>query len=148
MAVEQYLEDFVVGQTYVSDSLRVQAGDIKRFATEFDPQPCHLDDERARATVFQGLVASGWHTAALTMKLLVASDFRPVGGIVGAGFEGRWPRPVRPDDELRVEVEVLAIRPSATDPGRGVLTIRVTTVNQEGDAVQVSTFTLIVPCRS
>ena len=143
-----YLEDFEVGQTYRSSRLRVEADEIKRFAAEFDPQPFHLSDEAARATIFKGLAASGWHTAALTMKLIVQSDFRPVGGMVGVGFEGRWPKPVRPGDELHVEAEVLEVRPSGSNPARGLLVVRATTLNQVGEAVQLSTFTLLVPRRT
>jgi acyl dehydratase len=147
VTVERYLEDFAVGQVYRSGGIRVNADEIKRFAADFDPQPFHLDDECARATMFGGLAASGWHTAALTMKLLVTSDFRPVGGIVGVGFEGRWPKPVRPGDELRVEADVLEVRPSKSNLSRGVIAVRVTTRNQDGEAVQLSTFKLIVPRR-
>src|SRR6266404_6437517 len=94
---ERYLEDFAVGQTFGSARLVVEEARIKTFAAEFDPQPFHLDAEAARHSLFGGLAASGWHTAALTMRLLVESDIKPVGGIVGAGFdEFRWPRPVRP----------------------------------------------------
>ena len=143
-----YLEDFEVGQTYRSSRLRVEADEIKRFAAEFDPQPFHLSDEAARATIFKGLAASGWHTAALTMKLLVQSDFRPAGGMVGVGFEGRWPKPVRPGDELHVEAEVVEVRPSGSNPARGLLVVRATTLNQAGEAVQLSTFTLLVPRRT
>ena len=147
-AIERYLEDFAVGQTYRSRDQQVTAKEIKRFAADFDPQPFHLDEERARSTIFKGLAASGWHTAALTMKLLVESGFKPVGGLIGVGFEGRWPKPVRPGDELHVEVEVLDLRPSKSNPTRGIMTVRATTLNQHGEAVQLSTFNLIVPSRS
>ena len=97
------------GQTFGSGRLRIDSERIKTFAAEFDPQPFHLDDEAARDTIFRGLAASGWHTAALTMRLLVESDLRPAGGIVGAGFdEFRWPRPVRPGEtQPDLESEVL-----------------------------------------
>ena len=145
---ERYLEDFAVGQTFGSGRLRVEAGRIKSFAAEFDPQPFHLDEARARDTVFRGLAASGWHTAALTMRLLVESEFRPAGGIVGAGFdEFRWPRPVRPGDELHVESEVLEVRPSKSRPDQGLVRVRTTTLNQNGEAVQVQVGNLIVPRR-
>jgi acyl dehydratase len=147
VTIARYLEDFEAGQTYRSGSVRVEAGAIKRFASEFDPQPFHLDDEAARATMFHGLAASGWHTAALTMKLVVESHFRPVGGIVGVGFEGRWPIPVRPGDDLHVDLEVLEVRPSKSNPMRGVVTVSARTLNQNGEAVQLSTFKLIVPRR-
>ena len=105
---ERYLEDFHPAHTFVSGRVRIDADRIKSFAAEFDPQPFHLDERAATESMFGGLAASGWHTAAITMRLLVDSDLRPAGGIVGAGFdEFRWPRPVRPADELRVEGEVL-----------------------------------------
>ena len=145
---ERYLEDFAVGQTFGSGRLRVEAGRIKSFAAEFDPQPFHLDEARARDTIFRGLAASGWHTAALTMRLLVESELRPAGGIVGAGFdEFRWPRPVRPGDELRVESEVLEVRPSKSRPDQGLVRVRTTTLNQNGEAVQVQVGNLVVPRR-
>src|SRR3989441_8415237 len=104
----RYLEDFAVGQTFGSGRLRVEKERIKAFAAKFDPQPFHLDEEAARGSIFQGLAASGWHTASVTMRLMVDSDLKPAGGILGLGFEEfRWPRPVRPGDELRIESEVL-----------------------------------------
>src|SRR5208283_2321794 len=109
---EQYLEDFAVGQTFGSGRMRVDKERIQSFAREFDPQPFHLDDEAARGTIFGGLAASGWHTAAITMRLLVDCEFKPAGGIVAVSVEEiRWPRPVRPGDELRLEVELLEARP-------------------------------------
>lgn len=147
-ADQRYLEDFAVGQTFGSGRLIVDKERIKSFAAEFDPQPFHLDEEAARETVFRGLAASGWHTAALTMRLLVESDLRPAGGIVGAGFdEFRWPRPVRPGDELRIESEVLEVRPSKSRPQQGLVKVRTTTSNQDGDAVQVLVANLVVPRR-
>jgi acyl dehydratase len=147
-ALGRYLEDFAVGQTFRTRDRHVTADEIKQFAADFDPQPFHLDEARAEASIFKGLAASGWHTAALTMKLLVESDFVPVGGMIGLGFEGSWPRPVRPGDTLHVETEVLNIRRSSSNPTRGVMTVRAVTRNQNGEAVQVSTFNLIVPYRS
>ena len=144
----RYLEDFAVGQTFRSLRLRVDADHIKTFAAEFDPQPFHLDEAAARDTIFGGLAASGWHTAALTMRLSVDSDLRPAGGIVGAGVEElRWPRPVRPGDELRTESEVLDVRPSKTHPRQGLIKVRVTTLNQHDQPVQVVTVNLVVPRR-
>ena len=128
--------------------MRIDEAGIKPFAREFDPQPFHLDEQAARKTIFQGLAASGWHTAALTMRLLVESELKPAGGLVGAGFdEFRWPRPVRPGDELRVESEVLEVRPSKSRPGQGLVKVRMTTLNQNGDAVQVLVANLLVPRR-
>src|SRR5438045_4662066 len=136
----RYLEDFAPGQKYGGRTrLAVSAERIKSFAAEFDPQPFHLDDAAARGSIFRGLAASGWHTAAMTMRLLVESELQPAGGIIGAGFdEFRWPAPVRPGDELRVEIEVLEVRPSKSRPDIGVGTMRTTTLNQKGEAVQVN----------
>ena len=128
MTVRRYFEDFEVGETYHSSGVRVEVDDIKRFAAEFDPQPFHTDDELAPATIFKGLAASGWHTAALTMKLLVQSDFRPVGGIVGVSFEGRWPKPVCPNVKLRLKADIRDVRPSLSNPSRGFIIMRVVTL--------------------
>ena len=148
MTTERYLEDFAVGQIFGSGRLRIDAERIKAFAGEFDPQPFHLDEEAARQTIFQGLAASGWHTAALTMRLLVDSELKPAGGLIGAGFdEFRWPRPVRPGDELRVESEVLEVRPSKSRPDQGLVKVRTTTLNQNGEAVQILIGNLVVPRR-
>ena len=146
---DRYLEDFGVGLTFRSAPARIDADQIKRFAREFDPQPFHLDEEAASGTIFGGLAASGWHTAAVTMKLLVESDFKPAGGIVGAGFDQlRWPRPVRPGDELHVEGEVIDVRPSRSKPDQGLIKVRTSTLNQNGDVVQFSAGSLVVPRRS
>jgi acyl dehydratase len=140
-----YLEDFAVGQTFGSGRLRVDEERIKSFVAEFDPQPFHLDEKAAHDTIFGGLAASGWHTAALTMRFLVEGDLKPASGIIGTGFdEFRWPRPVRPGDELRVESEVLAVRPSKSRPDQGMIKVRTTTLNQDGEAVQVMVGNLIV----
>ena len=141
----RYLEDFAVGQTFGSGRVRVDAERIKSFAAEFDPQPFHLDEDAAHGTIFGGLAASGWHTAALTMRLLVESELRPIGGIVGAGFdEFRWPRPVRPGDVLHVDGEVIETRASRSRPELGIVRIRATMYNQSGDPVQVFTPVLMV----
>lgn len=146
---ERYLEDYAVGQTFGSArQLRVDEERIKAFAREFDPQPYHLDEKAAQASVFRGLAASGWHTAAMTMRLLVESDLKPAGGILGLGFEEfRWPRPVRPGDELRVESEILEVRPSRSRSDQGLIKVRTTTLNQDGQAVQVTVGNLLVQRR-
>ena len=145
----QFFEDFAVGQRYRSSSRQITLDEITRFASEFDPQPFHLDEAAAAETMFGGLAASGWHTAALTMKLLVGSEFSPAGGIIGMGFdELRWPRPVRPGDELHTDVEVLEVRTSKSNASRGLVKIRTTTLNQQGEAVQVSVGTVLVPRRT
>ena len=139
-----YLEDFAAGQKHVSGTLRLDAAAIKAFAAQFDPQPFHLDEDAARGSFFGGLAASGWHTAALSMKLLVESGFRPAGGIIGTRAEElKWPRPVRPGDELHVEAEVLEVRPSSSRPGHGFVKCRTTTVNQNGEPVQVLVMNLL-----
>jgi len=144
----RYLEDFAVGQIFRSGPLLIDDERIKTFAAEFDPQPFHLDENAARDTIFGGLAASGWHTAAATMRLLVESDLRPAGGIVGAGFdEFLWPRPVRPGDELRIEAEVVEVRPSRSRPDQGLIKVRTTTLNQHDEAVQVTIGNLVVPRR-
>ena len=144
----RYLEDFAPGQRFASGQLKVERERIKSFAAEFDPQPFHLDEEGAKGSVFGALAASGWHTAAMTMRLLVESELRPAGGIVGAGFdELLWPRPVRPDDTLHLEIEVLEVRPSKSRPEQGLIKVRTTTLNQNGEAVQVFVGNLIVPRR-
>ncbi len=147
--VALYLEDLAPGQHYAgSTRLRIDEERLKAFAAEFDPQPFHLDAAAADASIFRGLAASGWHTAAATMRLLVDSPLRPAGGIVGAGFdELRWPLPVRPGDELRVESEVLEVRPSRSRPEQGLVKVRTRTLNQDDQAVQVSVGNLVVKRR-
>jgi len=146
---ERYLDDFAVGQRFGGQTrLRVDSERIKSFAAEFDPQPFHLDEQAATESFFGGLAASGWHTAAMTMRLLVDSELRPAGGIVGAGFdEFRWSLPVRPGDELRVESEILEVRPSKSRPTQGMLKVRTSTLNQRGEIVQVTVGSLVVPRR-
>jgi acyl dehydratase len=144
----RFLEDFAAGRVFRSERRRVTREEIVAFAAAFDPQPFHLDEAAARGSRFGGLAASGWHTAALTMRLLVDGELQPAGGIIGAGFEEfRWPLPVRPGDELCAESEVLDVRRSRSRPGFGLLRLRTTTLNQDGEAVQVMVGTLIVPCR-
>jgi len=144
----RYLEDFEPGQQFGSGSVTVDAEQIKAFAKQFDPQPFHLDDQAARASFFQGLAASGWHTAALTMRLLVEGELSVAGGIVGAGAdEFRWPRPVRPGDTLTVRSEVLEVRPSKSRPEQGLVKVRSTTLNQKGEPVQIFVANLVVPRR-
>ncbi len=144
----RYLEDFAAGQTFRSGRLKLDKDRMTAFAAEFDPQPFHLDEHAARETIFGGLAASGWHTAAITMRLLVESDLKPAGGIVGAGFDDlRWPRPVRPGDELRVEGEILDVRPSRSRPEHGLIKLRTTTLNQNDEAVQLTVGNLFVPRR-
>jgi acyl dehydratase len=143
----RYLEDYAVGQIYKSGRMKVDAEAIKRFAAEFDPQPFHLGEDTAKGTFFGSLAASGWHTAALTMRLLVESDLKPAWGIVGAGGEIGWPRPLRPGDEIRIESEIVEARPSKSKPDQGLLKVRTTTLNQKDEAVQVLVANLFLPRR-
>jgi acyl dehydratase len=140
-----YLDDLEVGLRFASGSVKVEEAEIKAFATQFDPQLFHLDETAARASVLGGLAASGWHTAALTMRLLVDGGAPIAGGV--AGGEIAWPRPTRPGDVLTVESEVLAVTPSRSRPDRGMVTLRSTTLNQHGEAVQILTAKLVVPRR-
>jgi len=144
-----YLEDFEVGQKYSgSGSIRIDPERIKAFATQFDPQPFHLDEQAAAGSFFGGLAASGWHTAALTMRLIVTGTLQPANGVIGAGVEElRWPRPVRPGDELRIESEVLEVRASKSRPDQGLIKVRTTTLNQENQPVQVFVGNLVVARR-
>lgn len=142
-----YFDDFTVGDTFVGDTVEVTAADIKRFAAEFDPQPFHLDDEAARDTIFGGLAASGWHTAAITMRLLVASGPKLANGILGAGADIEWKQPTRAGDVLRVESEVVELTPARSRPQYGMLTLRTRTVNQRGEVVQILTARLMVARR-
>jgi acyl dehydratase len=145
---ERYLEDFAVGQTFGSGRLRIHGERALAFAAEFDPQPFHLDEAAARRSIFGELTASGWHTAAVTMRLLVESELNPAGGYVGAGLdECRWPRPVRPGDELRVECEVIEVRPSKSRPEQGLMKLQTTTLNQNDEAVLVYVVNMVVPRR-
>ena len=143
-----YLEDLSVGQTFRSAAASVDAGPMRAFAAEFDPQPFHLDEAAGRSSLFGGLVASGWHTAALTMRLMVQGEFRIAGGLIGAGVESiRWPWPVRPGDVLRVESEIVEIRPSSSNPERGVVRVKSTTFNQDDQPVMSQVAYVIVPRR-
>jgi len=139
-----YLDDFQVGQKFASASHAMDAAQIKTFASQFDPQPFHLDEQAARDSLFGGLAASGWHTASITMRLLVTSGIPVAGGHIGAGCEISWPIPTRPGDVLSVESEVLKVSASRSRPDRGIVTIRSTTHNQAGEVVQVMTAKLVV----
>ena len=142
-----YLDDLRVGQRFVSDSHTMDAAEIVRFAAQYDPQPFHLDDAAGRQTLFGGLVASGWHTAGTTMRLIVGGGLPIAGGILGSGGELLWTNPVRPGDTLHVECEVLEITPSRSKPDRGTVVVRCLTLNQRGETVQSFTPKLVVPRR-
>ena len=142
-----YFEDLPVGRRVTTGSVVVDAAAIKDFAAHFDPQPFHLDEAAAKQTFFGGLVASGWHTAALTMRLLVTSGLPIAGGVIGAGGEVQWPRATRPGDELTVFCEVIDAKVSASRPERGMVTVKSETRNQAGEVLQIMTARLVVPRR-
>jgi acyl dehydratase len=142
-----FLEDLRVGQRFVSRSHLVDEEQILKFAREFDPQPFHLDDEAGRHSLLGGLIASGWHTAAITMRLLVEGGVPLAGGLIGAGGEITWPNPTRPGDTLQVTSEVTAVAPSRSRLDRGIATIRSETRNQRGEVAQVFIGKLVVPRR-
>jgi acyl dehydratase len=145
---EHYFEDFVIGRKFATGRRTVDAAKIKSFAAEYDPQPFHLDEAAAQGTFFRGLAASGWHTAAMTMRLLVEGELKPKGGIIGGAIdELRWTLPVRPGDELSVESEIIEAHPSQSRPGLGHVKVRSTTLNQNGEAVQIFVANLLVPRR-
>ncbi|MFY3434778.1 MaoC family dehydratase [Achromobacter mucicolens] len=138
-----YLEDLSVGDVFVSKTHALDAEQIVDFASQFDPQPFHLDPEAAQDTLFQGLAASGWHTAALTMKLLVES-FPVARGVIGAGAELAWPLPTRPDDVVKVTSTVISITPSRSKPDRAIVVVESITSNQRDEALQKLTSKVVV----
>lgn len=140
-----YLEDLEPGQIYRTGTFVMTADAIKAYARQYDPQPFHVDEEAARDSLFEGLSASGWHTAAVTMRLVLDGPFRPAGGHIGARLEElRWPRPTRPGDELRAETEVLEVRTSESRPQYGWARVRTSTFNQKNEVVQSYVGNLIV----
>jgi acyl dehydratase len=141
------LDDLTVGLHFESGKHTVEVNEIKAFAARFDPQPFHLDEDAAKGTLFGALAASGWHTAAITMRLLVESGLPLEGGIIGTGGKIAWPKPTRPGDTLHVESEVVEITPSRSRPDRGMATVRTLTLNQKNEVVQEFTAKLIVPRR-
>jgi acyl dehydratase len=142
-----YLDDLAVGDRFTTGEHAMDEAQIKAFAAQFDPQPFHLDDAAGRATLFGGLAASGWHTAAITMRLQVTTGLPVAGGIIGAGAELSWPRPTRASDVLHVVSEVLEVQPSKSKPDRGMVTLRSETRNQHGDVLQLTTVRIVVPRR-
>jgi acyl dehydratase len=139
-----YLEDLHVGQRFTSGTYQISEAQIKTFAQEFDPQPFHLDEAAAQASVFAGLAASGWHTAAIAMRLLVSGGLPLGNGIIGLGGELAWPKPTRPGDTLRVESEILEIIPSRSKPNQALVKVRSTTMNQNDEPVHMFTSKVLV----
>jgi acyl dehydratase len=143
--VKRYFEDFKAGDRFKGDSIDVSQDAIIRFAREFDPQPFHVDPDAARQSMFGELVASGWHTAAMTMRLFATSEIRIANGIIGGALDGlSWPLPVRPGDRLTVRSEILETRPSRSKPDRGMVKVRIDTLNQDGAVVQSFVANLVV----
>jgi acyl dehydratase len=146
---ELYLEDLHAGDQFGSDAIEITEADIIEFARAFDPQAFHLDRDSAERSVFKGLSASGWHTAAISMKLFVTGELRLAGGSVGMGVDDLlWPRPVRPGDTLRLKTEILETRPSRTKPDHGIIRIRNVTMNQQGEIVQTFVASVLVRRRT
>lgn len=131
-----FLDDLFVGQRFTSGTHTIDEAQIKAFAMQFDPQPFHIDEAKAKDTLFGGLAASGWHTAAITMRLNVETGLPFAGGLIGAGGEINWPAPTRPGDTLHVESEVVEIIPSRSKPDRGIAVVLSSTINQHGEVVQ------------
>jgi acyl dehydratase len=144
---ELYLDDFEVGRKFVTGGVTLTLEGCKAFAADYDPQPFHLDEAAARQSVFGRLAASGWYTAALSMRLMVDSNLHPAGGLVGLGGEMKWPKATYPGDTLHVECEVLEVRVSGSKPDRGIVTMRNQTLNQRGEPVQVAVVKMLVPRR-
>jgi acyl dehydratase len=144
-----YFEDCQVGAVTETGEIEMTEAEIIKFAAEYDPQPMHVDPEAAKS-ITGGLIASGWHTASTTMKLMVTrGNYRPAPGTVGLGFDSlRWNQPVRPGDRLRLRVEVLQTRASQSKPGWGIVTNKFTTLNQRGEPVQEMQSSAIFPMRN
>ena len=144
-----FYDDLAVGQVFTSRAEAIGRERIISFAQEFDPQPQHLDEALAQGSMFGELVASGWHTASLTMKLQMEALLgRFPGGGMGAQIDRlTWLRPVRPGDLLRARAEIMAMRPSRSRPDRGLLTVQTTTLNQRDETVQVMTAAILAPRR-
>ncbi|HCK31216.1 MAG TPA: dehydratase [Acinetobacter ursingii] len=139
-----YLEDLNVGDRFISREYEMTLEEIKQFAGQYDPQPFHLDEAEAeKSLIFQGLAASGWHTAAVTMRLWTEC-FPIQGGLIGSESSLRWPRPTRPGDKIHVEVEVTAIVPSKTKNDRGIVSYITQALNQNGDVLLISTTKIVV----
>ena len=147
MSDKVYLEDLAVGQTFIHGTAELTAEDIKAFARQFDPQPFHLDEAAAEASLFGRLAASGWHTAALTMRLLVTGGPAFGWGCIGAGGEVSWPRPAYVGDVLTLHGEILEITPSRSKPDRGIARVRLVMKNQRDEVVQDMVARVLVPRR-
>jgi len=144
---QHYFEDLKARDRFESATYLVTAKEIDAFARQFDPQLFHVDGKKAKKTMFKGLIASGWHTAGITMRLFVQTlDFAQ--GAIGLGVDKlRWPNPVRPGDVLRVQTKILRLRPSSSKPTYGIVRLRNVTINQRGEVVQTMLTNIMVPRR-
>jgi len=143
----RHLEDFQVGQRFVSGTYTMTEAEIIKFAREFDPQPFHLSEADGKNSLFGGLVASGWHTASIAMRLMLDGELQIAGGAIGGGGELQWTKPVRPGDTLQLHSEVLEVTPSRRHPDRGSIVVRSEVRDQRGEVVQVFTARMIAPRR-
>src|SRR6188472_4526117 len=144
---ERYFDDVKAGDRLKSEPLSVTEKELIEFAHKFDPQMFHLSRKRAERTIFKGLIASGWHTAAMSMRLFVRT-LNFTEGAIGLGVdELRWPNAVRPDDVLTVETEILEVRPSRSRPEHGIIRLRNVTTNHRGEVVQTMLASAMVPKR-
>ena len=139
-----YFEDLSVGRKFSSSTYTVSADEIRAFARQFDPQPFHVDEAAGRASIFGGIIASGWYTAAVTMRLAVQGGLPVARGTIGVSADIQWPHPVRPGDVLRLESEILQRRELQSRPDRGMITVRSATRNGSGATVQLMTAKLLV----
>jgi acyl dehydratase len=144
----RYFEDLKTGDKFNTAEYEMTAAEIIAFGRQFDPQAFHTDPVAAKGTLFGQLVASGWHTASVSMRLMVLGEMDLDGGVIGQGMESlRWPRPVLPGDRLRVVTEIEELRPAPARPDRGLIKLRCRTYNQNGKVVQDMTATLLVARR-
>jgi len=146
---EYYMEDLSVGQRYTSGPIDVSEEDAIDFARKYDPQEFHTNPAEAKLSLFGGLIISGWHTAALTMRLIIEASPRMKGGMIGRSVEKiSWLRPVKPGDKLTYEGEILELRASNSNPTRGVMRVKNSTFNQSGEKVLEMESVVFVPRRS
>jgi acyl dehydratase len=138
-----WLEDIEVGSRYRTADHEITSAEIVEFASRFDPQPFHLGEDGAAGTIFGSLAASGWHTAAITMRLLVTSGIPIATGIIGTSIELAWPTPTRPGDVVHVDLTVTEVVPSRSKPERGFVTCTYETVNHRGEVRQRTTARLL-----
>jgi len=145
----RYFEDFAVGQVFAADEdYEITPERIHAFAAEYDPQPIHLDPDVAAREMFGGIIASGWHSLSVTMRLVVHSNIFGGAPVVGVGVDNlRYLEPIRPGDRLRAQAEVIGVRPSRSHPDRGYLTLRITTTRQGNEPVLTQEWTVLVPTR-